>query len=111
MSLNAADVSARLAALSADDFAGKIGNRFLMRIHETMSADLELARVDLWGPPDAAQRGGRRRPFTLLFKGPIELRVPQRIYQLEHPELGALEMFLVPLQPDSAGTKFEAVFS
>jgi hypothetical protein len=44
----------------------------------------------------------RRRPHDLL---------PQRIYRLEHDELGALDLFLVPIGRDDSGVRYEAVFT
>jgi hypothetical protein len=37
--------------------------------------------------------------------------MPQRIYRLQHEELGQLELFLVPIGPDADGMCYEAVFS
>jgi uncharacterized protein DUF6916 len=33
-----------------------------------------------------------------------------RIHRVEHEELGALDVFLVPIGPDQAGMCYEAVF-
>ena len=82
-----------------------------MELHEGLLADLELVEVTPWGAGDAGKRSFGRTPFSLLFRGPKELRAPQQIYKLAHAELGALEIFLVPLRPDANGTKFEAVFA
>ena len=54
---------------------------------------------------------GSRESFSLVFRGPAEPRLPQRIYPLEHPELGRLEIFITPVGPDDAGMRYEAVFS
>jgi hypothetical protein len=37
--------------------------------------------------------------------------LPQRIYQLHHQRLGALDIFLVPIKRDANGTTYEAVFT
>ncbi|WP_027891001.1 DUF6916 family protein [Calidithermus chliarophilus] len=54
--------------------------------------------------------GARREPFALLFRGPRSPVLPQRIYPLEHPTLGRQEIFVVPIGPDDAGMRYEAVF-
>jgi hypothetical protein len=54
---------------------------------------------------------GGRQPFSLTFRGPIEPVLAQAIYRLEHAELGALEIFIVPIGNDAAGTLYEAVFT
>jgi hypothetical protein len=35
--------------------------------------------------------------FSLIFKGPLEKPFEQRIHKIKHPEMGELEMFLVPI--------------
>lgn len=63
---------------------------------------------------EALPSGGRtegREPFSLLFRGPAEPVLPQRIYRLENDELGSLEIFLVPVASDAEATKYEAVFT
>jgi hypothetical protein len=37
--------------------------------------------------------------------------LPQRIYPFEHPDLGAFEVFIVPVGADPDGVRYEAVFS
>jgi hypothetical protein len=39
------------------------------------------------------------------------LRLPQRIYQLEHPTFGTLAIFLVQVSDAANGSTFEAVFN
>jgi hypothetical protein len=70
--------------------------------------ELRLAECDALGEPVTA---GGRRPFSLLFTGPREPILRQAIHRLDHPELGAVELFLVPLAPDGAGARYEAVFN
>jgi hypothetical protein len=65
---------------------------------------LTLAEVR---PLGAARPGTSREPFALTFHGAPELRLPQRIYRLEHATLGAMEVFLVPI----AAGQFEAIFN
>jgi hypothetical protein len=43
---------------------------------------------------------GGRAPFSLEFRGGPDPPLPQRIYRLEHDELGAIEIFLVPIASD-----------
>jgi hypothetical protein len=33
------------------------------------------------------------------------------MYRFEHDRLGPLEIFIVPLQPDAGGARYQAVFS
>jgi hypothetical protein len=50
-------------------------------------------------------------PFSIIFRGPSGQSLPQRIYRLEHAQLGTLDLFLVPIGPDGVGMCYEAVFN
>jgi hypothetical protein len=52
-----------------------------------------------------------RLPFSIVFLGPLEPVLPQRIYRFEHEALGTFELFIVPIGPDESGMRYEAVFS
>jgi hypothetical protein len=74
---------------------------------------LELSEVNAitdTGPRDP-RVGQRRTPFSLIFRGPPAVLLPQRIYRLEHATLGAFELFIVPLGPDAQGLRYEAIFT
>lgn len=62
-------------------------------------------------PLGAARPGTTRAPFALTFHGAPALRLPQRIYRLEHATLGAMEIFLVPIAADAKASQYEAVFN
>lgn len=53
----------------------------------------------------------RGQPFTLILAAPANARGAQGIYRLQHPELGVLEIFLVPIAPVDGIPLFEAVFN
>ena len=55
--------------------------------------------------------GATRDPFTLTFRGPPELRLPQGIYRLSNAQLGEMEIFLVQIAADQDSSTFEAVFN
>ncbi len=75
--------------------------------------ELELVEVQRVGEVTARQARelGKRLPFSLVFRGPAELAMEQGIQRLRHPELGELELFLVPIDRREDGTLFEAVFT
>lgn len=54
---------------------------------------------------------GRRDHFSLLFQGPPEVVLAQGQYRLEHPELGALELFTVPVQLDDGRLQYQVIFN
>jgi uncharacterized protein DUF6916 len=103
-----------LESFTRDTFAGRVGEQFRLRLDEGVTLELELAVVtDLSqrsaGPPRPG--AARRSPFSLLFRGPRDPVLPQRMYPLEHEGLGSFELFLVPVGRDQAGTQYEAIFT
>jgi hypothetical protein len=97
-----------LALASAGDFAGCLNERFRLA---SGGATIELELVAASPVGDRAAADGRREPFALLFRGPSDPVLPQRIYRLECASLGSLDIFLVPIGADAAGIRYEAVFS
>jgi len=49
--------------------------------------------------------------FSLLFLAPLECTAEQGIYELQHEDLGTLNIFLVPLGSDEKGHQLEAIFN
>ena len=62
-------------------------------------------------PYDYAGRDNSRVPFSLLFLGPRDPILPQRIYRFDDEQLGAFEMFIVPIGRDDRGVEYEAIFT
>ena len=56
------------------------------------------------------QSAGEFESFSLLFEGPKHRPLPQGVFELSHPGLGMLEIFLVPVGVDGA-RHYEAVFN
>jgi hypothetical protein len=53
----------------------------------------------------------RQEVFSLFFHGPADRFMPQGIYKLNHPTLGELDLFLVPVGQDNQGFQYEAAFN
>ncbi|MEA2297908.1 MAG: hypothetical protein QOF77_844 [Solirubrobacteraceae bacterium] len=95
-----------LESFSLETFAELADRDFRLRRGDGEVLPLSLSEASQVGqaPP------GGRASFSLLFRGPPAPILPQRVYALEHAELGAFELFLVPLEPDGDGARYEAVF-
>jgi hypothetical protein len=96
-------MSEGLETFTADTFSARLDDRFALDLDGRERFDLQLVEVTELGsaPP------GRRAQFSLVFRGPTEPLLPQRIYRLEHTELGAFDLFIVPIAPG----EYEAVFT
>lgn len=106
-------IAAVLETVTVDTFRPLIGSAFRIVVAESSWLEAELEAVESAGlqAAGAARAAGRREPFSIVFRGPAEPVLPQRIYRLEHTELGELELFLVPIAQDADGTRYEAVFA
>lgn len=93
-----------LDRLVASDFETRLGTVFTMT-SDNRETPIELVEVTT-GPP----RAEGRQPFSLVFRGPANEVWPQRMYRIAVPDLGEMDVFLVPIGPDSAGQRYEAVF-
>lgn len=85
-------------------FSGHIGDDF--RIHPEDSSPLEVELISATGLGESPGR-----PFSIVFRGPKDILLPQRIYRMEHTEIGSFEIFLVPIGPDEKGLRYEAIFN
>lgn len=76
---------------------------------EPISLPLVLVEVERRGALDQAI--GSRVPFSLLFRGQLDPVLSQGIYRMTHADLGALELFLVPIGPDTESMRYEAILN
>lgn len=91
-----------LETFTAETFRPLLSQRFEL-VAGDGRVDLELVDVT----ESAAPGTERRAQFSIVFSGPPDPILPQAIYGIEHPELGAFDLFLVPIE---AG-RYEAVFT
>ena len=94
-------------SLTEVEFSKHVGSKFLLKLNQQV-LELELVEVKgyLSGPNE--QTGLER--FSAFFEGPAP-RLPQALYPLEHEQMGALEIFLVPIAQNERGFRYEAVFN
>jgi hypothetical protein len=86
------------------DFCSAVDTPFSLKDGQV----LRLVETQVTGERAA---GTRRTPFRLAFLGPAEPVLPQHTYRLEHDALGTLDIFLVPIARNAAGTTYEAIFA
>lgn len=97
-----------LDAVSAADFNPHIGSAFLIRFTD---GEYTLRLAEVTEQPALGWPGSSRSPFSLVFSGPAQPILRQGTYLLQHDVLGDLTLFIVPIQPDSSGSRYEAVFN
>ncbi|MGH8581344.1 MAG: DUF6916 family protein [Gammaproteobacteria bacterium] len=62
-------------------------------------------------PLGCSRPDAHRSAYSLVFLGPMQPLLPQRIYSLCHSRLGTLAIFLVPIGPERDGMRYEAIFT
>ena len=94
--------------LSIQNFAGAANQEFEISMGE---AAMRVTLIEVKPLPTKPFPGMLREPFSLLFKSASPVILPQRIYRLKNPALGAVDIFLVPVAQDQGAIVYEAVFN
>jgi hypothetical protein len=98
-----------LEAFTIQTFADRVGDTF--RVGDGSNV-IEMELVDAsGGTSDRVSGAAGRVPFSVVFRGPLQPILPQRIYRFEHDSLGAFDLFIVPIGPEGDGMQYEAVFT
>lgn len=94
--------------LNLTSFSDCLGTPFRLDAGEASGLELTLIEAE-------ATRFGLRpdgsSPFSLIFRGPMQPILPQKIYRLDHEMLGVLELFMVPIGPDQTGMCYQVIFN
>ena len=101
-----------LADVTLETFEPLLGTTFELQVSDAEGARHALGLELRAAEPSPAPPGDRGRPpFSLMFRGPADLQLPQATYSLAHAELGTVELFLVPVGRGADGVDYEAVFT
>lgn len=87
-------------------FTALIGKR-LRLAWQNGETELEVAQVS--NLPSNTPR--EIAPFSLLLRSREKWQGPQGLYALHVPEVGVLELFVVPTGPDADGLCYEVIFN
>ena len=86
-------------------FEGALGSTFRMDGDGDEATDIRLVACD--SKIDTPQQSC----FSLLFNAPAETAPVQGVRRLVHPDLGEMDVFLVPIEKTDGKLLFEAVFN
>ena len=101
-----------LDKITVSEFSEHLNSTF--RMHPESGDPLEVKLIEateLSSGSGPGEESRKRKPFSLVFRGPKEPELPQKIYKMEHGKLGTLDFFLVPIGPDQEGMCYQAVFN
>ena len=91
-----------VAQLTYATFGHRDGEAFVVT-----SPAVRLVQAAAVDKGEGYRSGGQ---FSVLFHGPAEPALEQRIYELTHDEIGTFELFLVPVGRVGDGYEYEAAF-
>ena len=97
------------AKLTEESFAENLNTKFRVRAEDQTPVELELVDVKNYNAGPDEHQGMVR--FSLYLTGPADRHLPQRTYTLEHPSMGELELFIVPIARGEQGYRYEIVFN
>ena len=95
------------APLTEKEFSKHVNTKFRVAVEPPV--ELELTEVKGYLSKPDEETGMER--FSAFFLGPGGRYLEQRIYPIEHEEMGAFDLFLVPVSQDQSGFRYEAVFN
>jgi len=96
-------------AYTAENFSRNVNTKFRVNVDSAEAIELELVGVESRKVEPNEQAGMER--FSTFFQGPPNYLLPQRTYELLHPQMGELQVFLVAIGQDQHGIRYEAVFN
>lgn len=107
--------------LTYEFFSSRLGTVFRLDVGAGHAIELRLGEVTRLPPlrrlsttgekvrvPDAL----RAEPFSMVFRGPLDVRLPQATYRMTHESAAEpLDIFVVPVSRDADGLTYQAIFS
>ncbi len=93
--------------LTLEHFAGCVNETFTAALND-MTVDFVLVEAR---PLENTAKQAARAPFSLLFRNTAPILFPQQIYAMQHPRVGEVGIFLVPVAQERAGFLYQAVFN
>lgn len=97
------------ATPTAEEFRQHLGTRFGVRLDTPRPIELELTEVKDYNVQ--ANDESKMERFSLFFQGPDDIMLKQGTLTLDHPSMGELLLFMVPIARDPQGFRYEVVFN
>lgn len=98
-----------MSGLVIEDFQPREGSVFMLNEDDLPPLELKLETVEALNASGGPK--GMRPPFSLMFRCPDQRVLPQRLYRLEHPAMGEIAIFMVPIGRDQSGVQYQALFN
>lgn len=95
--------------VTMETFEPHVGTSFWAEFPSGGKVELRLVRAAKVMESEAARLD--RHPFSLYFVGPKTFLLRQSIYHVTHPEMDAMDIFIVPVGETGDTYQYEAVFT
>ncbi len=96
----------RLNTTTLEDFSDLVGQTFRLRQQHGSMVNTRLIEATRL---TAKGKKRRRQPFSLVFDVPDGIELTQGQYGIRHRRLGALELFMVPVDLPARYNRLEAI--
>ena len=96
-----------LQNLNLETFTENLQTKFQASAEDGPAVELEMVSAKDTGTDMEAGR----EQFAIVFRGPLDAFLNQRMYRMEHPRMGVFDLFLVPIRRDQDGFYYEACFA
>lgn len=99
-----------IGTVTLETFTPHVGTQFRLE-HPEQHEDFLLTQAIALTSYDHPNK--KRDPFSLFFNGSrTDLQFNQQILPLQHPDLGLVEIFIVPIARNENGTiRYQALFN
>lgn len=88
-----------------EDFSKHLNTKFSIPTDAPGVFELELIEVV------STLSTPRQEQFSIFFRGPLNIFLPQATYHFQHEGMGEVDLFLVPIGKEEDGFRYEAVFN
>jgi len=97
-----------MATLTEEEFSRHINTIFELTFGDEQ-LQLQLVNVKPYLPQPNEHSGMER--FSVYFQGSLDRCLPQLMYHMTHEQMGEMDIFLVPIEKNEQGFRYEAVFN
>jgi hypothetical protein len=91
--------------LDSKSFSEHLHTTFAVHVPESGTLPFELIEVIEYNDQPKLEQ------FCLIFRGPRDPWLTQKIHSVEHEALGKIDLFMVPLGPDEKGMRYQVIFN
>ena len=94
---------------TVNDFSSLVGKRFSMRTEDGIPSQVKLIEAN--SPKTRQALRFRREHFSIVFDVPDSIKLDHGLYRVSHPQIGTMDLFMVPVDQPERHNRLEAIFA